>query len=79
MQAHTSNGYVTAQDEAMKSGLPIFVSECAGMEASGDGPLDYAEWQRWVDWMDQRQLSWITWSVSDKNENLLRVKTICRF
>lgn len=55
-------------DEAMKSGLPIFVSECAGMEATGDGPLDYAEWQRWVDWMDQRKLSWITWSVSDKNE-----------
>lgn len=55
-------------DEAIKNGLPIFVSECAGMEATGDGPLDYEEWQRWVDWMNQRQLSWITWSVSDKNE-----------
>lgn len=55
-------------DEAIKSGLPIFISECAGMEATGDGPLDYEEWQRFVDWMDQRQLSWITWSVSDKNE-----------
>jgi endoglucanase len=55
-------------DEAIKKGLPIFISECAGMEATGDGPLDYEEWQRWVNWMDQRKLSWITWSVSDKNE-----------
>jgi endoglucanase len=26
-------------DEAIAKGLPIFVSECAGMEASGDGPI----------------------------------------
>lgn len=55
-------------DEAIKSGLPVFVSECAGMEATGDGPIDTAEWQRWIDWMESRQLSWITWSVSDKDE-----------
>jgi endoglucanase len=55
-------------DEAMKKGLPVFISECAGMEASGDGPIDYPEWQKWIDWMDQRGLSWITWSVSDKEE-----------
>jgi len=55
-------------DEAMQKGLPIFISECAGMEATGDGPMDYAEWQKWIDWMDARGLSWIVWSVSDKNE-----------
>lgn len=55
-------------DEAIKKGLAIFVSECAGMEATGDGPLDYAEWQKWVDWMEANQLSWIFWSVSDKDE-----------
>jgi endoglucanase len=55
-------------DEAMQNGLPIFISECAGMEATGDGPMDYVEWQKWIDWMDARGLSWIVWSVSDKNE-----------
>lgn len=55
-------------DEAIRSGLPIFISECAGMEASGDGPINYEEWQKWIDWMEARGLSWITWSVSDKNE-----------
>lgn len=55
-------------DEAIKKGLPIFISECAGMEASGDGPLNYEEWQAWVDWMEANKLSWIFWSVSDKDE-----------
>lgn len=55
-------------DEAIKAGLPVFVSECAGMEASGDGPLDTQEWDAYVKWMDSRKLSWIAWSVSDKKE-----------
>lgn len=55
-------------DEALKAGLPIFVSECAGMEASGDGPLDLAAWKAYVDWMRERGLSWCAWSVSDKVE-----------
>jgi len=55
-------------DEALKKGLPIFISECAGMEASGDGKLDMEEWKRWIDWCEERKISWITWSVSDKNE-----------
>lgn len=55
-------------DEAIRMGLPIFVSECAGMEATGDGPLDEKEWADFVQWMDNRGLSWVAWSVSDKNE-----------
>lgn len=55
-------------DAAIKSGLPVFVSESAGMEASGDGPLDYKAWQDYIDWMEARKISWITWSVSDKDE-----------
>jgi endoglucanase len=55
-------------DEAIKKGLPIFISECAGMEASGDGPLNYEEWESWMSWMEANQLSWIFWSVSDKDE-----------
>ncbi|MDP4261214.1 MAG: glycoside hydrolase family 5 protein [Bacteroidota bacterium] len=55
-------------DEAIKKGLPIFISESAGMEATGDGPINYEEWQKWIDWMEARGLSWITWSVSDKDE-----------
>jgi endoglucanase len=55
-------------DEAINKGLPVFISECAGMEASGDGPIDYAEWNKFVVWMNEKGLSWIAWSVSDKVE-----------
>ncbi|MFD1602695.1 glycoside hydrolase family 5 protein [Flavobacterium artemisiae] len=55
-------------DNAIKSGLPVFISESAGMEASGDGPLNIKAWEEYIEWMEARKLSWITWSVSDKDE-----------
>lgn len=55
-------------DVAIKSGLPVFISESAGMEASGDGPLNIKAWEEYIEWMEARKLSWITWSVSDKDE-----------
>jgi endoglucanase len=55
-------------DAAINKGLPIFISESAGMQATGDGPLDLKAWQEYIDWMEVRKLSWITWSVSDKDE-----------
>jgi len=61
-------------DEAIKSGLPIFVSESAGMEASGDGPMNYVAWQEYIDWMEAKKLSWIVWSISDKDETCSMLK-----
>ena len=55
-------------DYALDKGIPIFISESAGMEASGDGPLNEAEWTKWIDWAEQNKISWVTWSVSDKDE-----------
>ncbi|HVT86925.1 MAG TPA: glycoside hydrolase family 5 protein [Chitinophagaceae bacterium] len=55
-------------DSALKKGLPVFISESAGMEASGDGKIDDEEWKKWLDWAEKNKLSWIIWSVSDKDE-----------
>lgn len=55
-------------EAAWKQGIPVFVNECAGMECTGDGPLDMDEWQRWIDWMEAKKISWVNWSISDKNE-----------
>lgn len=57
-----------ASDYALAKGIPVFVSECAGMEASGDGPLSPESWREWVSWMDAHHISWVAWSVSDKDE-----------
>lgn len=61
-------------DYALRKGLPLFISESAGMEASGDGPLNEEEWRRWMDWAESRSVSWITWSVSDKDETCSMLK-----
>ena len=55
-------------DYALRKGIPIFISECAGMESSGNGPVDTTEWNNWLQWMEKNRLSWLVWSVSDKNE-----------
>jgi endoglucanase len=56
-------------DAAIAAGLPIFVSESAGMEATGDGKINYEEWNKYINWMEERKLSWVTWSLSDKDES----------
>ncbi|MGZ3938537.1 MAG: glycoside hydrolase family 5 protein [Flavisolibacter sp.] len=55
-------------DYALKKGVPIFISESAGMEASGNGAINDEEWSKWIDWAERNKISWITWSVSDKDE-----------
>lgn len=53
---------------ALQKNIPVFISESAGMEATGDGALNHEEWQNWIDWAEKHQISWITWSVSSKDE-----------
>lgn len=55
-------------DSTLAAGLPVFISECAACEASGDGPMDFKEWELWNEWAAERKVSMLTWSISDKNE-----------
>ena len=61
-------------DYAIKKGLALFVSESAGMQANGDGDLDYDEWNAWIMWMETNRISWINWMIADKNESCAMVK-----
>ena len=45
------------------------------MEASGDGNINRDEWQKWIDWAEKNKISWITWSVSDKDETCSVLKS----
>ena len=38
------------------------------MEASDNGPVNDEEWMKCIDWAENNKISWVTWSVSDKNE-----------
>ena len=55
-------------DYALSKGLPIFVSECGGMRADGDGDLDTESFAQWISWMESNDLSFVMWSLSDKFE-----------
>jgi endoglucanase len=55
-------------DYARNKGIPIFVSEYGGCEASGNGPLDMDQWKAWMDWMEGHKISWCAWSIADKDE-----------
>ncbi len=61
-------------DYALKKGIPIFVSESAGMKADGNSAIDYKSWNTWIEWMEANKISWITWSVADKNETCSMLK-----
>jgi endoglucanase len=56
-------------DYALQKGIPLFISESAAMQASGDGPLNLREWQTWVDWCATNKVSLVTWSIADKAES----------
>lgn len=56
-------------DYALSKGLPLFISECAGMKANGDGKINIDEWNKWIEWSENHKISWISWAISDKNES----------
>ena len=53
---------------ALNRGVALMVTEWGTSEASGGGKLDYAETQKWLEFMDRHKLSWCNWSVADKRE-----------
>ena len=52
---------------AIGKNIPIFVTESSGMEASGSGAINYTEWEAWFSFMEANSISWLNWSISDKN------------
>lgn len=61
-------------DYALQKGLPLFVSECGGMEASGNGALAPEEWNAWLEWMEKNGISWAAWSISSKDETCSMIR-----
>ena len=55
-------------DYAMSKGLALFVTECGGMNADGQGPVDEESTQAWIEWMEDNDISYLFWSISDKKE-----------
>lgn len=49
--------------------IPIFVTEWGTSDASGDNGVYLDEARKWIDFMNENNISWTNWSLSDKNES----------
>ena len=55
-------------DGFREKNLAVFVSECGATDSTGDGQLYDEAFGRWVNYMNEKQISWIYWSYSNKDE-----------
>lgn len=60
---------------AIDAGLPIFVSEYGICDASGNGNIDEAQANAWVQVLDQYNVSYVAWNISNKNETSAIIKS----
>ncbi len=59
---------------AIDANLPIFVTEYGVTEYTGDGFVDVEEARRWWAFLDANKISWLNWSIADKEESSAAVK-----
>lgn len=53
---------------ALDAGLPVFVSEYGICDASGNGAIDLAEANAWMELLDARGVGCVAWNLSNKAE-----------
>lgn len=62
---------------ALKKGLPVFVTEFGISESSGNGKIDEAEADKWIELLNEHDISWVCWNLSNKNETSALIDTSC--
>ena len=63
---------------AVDKKLPVFVSEFGICEASGNGNIDTASANSWIDLLEENQISYVLWNLSNKNESCAFLKPDCQ-
>lgn len=65
---HDFNQMRNKVETALNAGLAVFVSEWGSSDV-GTSRSNYQVAQQWMDYMNQRKLSWINWSLGNKDES----------
>ena len=55
-------------DRALAAGAAVFASEWGATRADGDGDVCADETRTWIDFLDERGIGWVNWSLADKDE-----------
>lgn len=61
-------------DYARKKNAAIFVSEWGTSAADGSGGVFIPQSQEWLNFLSERKISWINWSLADKSETSAALK-----
>ena len=56
-------------DYCIEKNIPVFVSECGLTDASGNGEVYFDKFSEWVDYLNSKNISWVYWSFSNKDES----------
>lgn len=62
---------------ALQAGTPVFISEFSFCDASGNGDIDQASTDAWKKLIDEKNLSYCGWSLSNKAETSALIKASC--
>lgn len=63
--------------KAIDSGLPVIVSEFGICDASGNGGNNYDEGNKWIEAMDDYNVSYFIWNLSNKTETSALISNSC--
>lgn len=63
---------------AISQGLPVFCSEFSACDSSGNGSYDFQSASAWMKLMNQNDISYCCWSLSNKPESASLLKSNCR-
>ncbi len=73
---HSTSNYGGRALEAMKAGVPVFVSEWGTVNSDGNGGAQRDSSQAWINWMNTNKVSWANWSASAINEGSAAFKNL---
>ena len=54
---------------AVQEKMPLIVTECGATNESGDGKLYKKEFINWIEYLENNNISWIVWQLSEKDES----------
>lgn len=65
-------------EDAINSGLPVFISEFGMCDASGNGANDFNQAEEWMALIDRYQLSYCCWNLANKAESSSMLNSGCK-
>ena len=60
---------------SIENGLPIFISEFGISEANGDGNINIEEADKWIELLNNKNISYVYWNLSNKDEKAAFLKS----